>query len=318
MPSWQTSMCCDHHVPLGNPTWSRFVPWSVLRRRWELEHEASEHSRQRDAKAARLLAQQQAVAASQARATLARAEVVRHDPAPMFDKKLCVEAGSTCSFRGSLDVRSCCREDQSRILAAAHSDYTQALSAAAAAADELAHCIAAEEPGAHGIDDGQPHARHVLRCPVPHCTDSTDSISAADSASQAEVPDRGVCADLQQHSSNGARPNAAICRAVSTASGSEQSLPRADTATGTRVESCSTSIGPPDHLNTGLSSAASLAADGSDLPASHIAPGDSEAEEDLAQLADVMETCLIARVHAQYRVTSEAVTRYALGFWTAS
>ncbi len=130
-----------------------------------------------------------------------------------------------------------------------------------------------------------------------------------------EEPDSGVRPDLQPPSSDGADPDAAICHAMSTASSSEQSQPVVDTAS---IRSCSISGHPPDPRSAGLGSAASLAAHGSYIPSLHSEADDSEAEEAFAQLADVLQTCLTARVQAQYRVTSQAVTRCAVGSCTAT
>ena len=223
----------------------------------------------------------------------------------------------TC--RCVLDLRSCCREDRSRILDAAHGDYTQALSAAAAAVDELAHRIANEEPSACGADDAQLCTSHWLQWPENMYRNSADSTTTASSAGEGEDPDSGVRPDLQQHSGAGAALHAATCQAVSTASSSERSQPNVDKdSNGKWNGSCSITSHLPDPRNAGLSSAASSAGDGPDIASLHDALGDSEAEEDLAQLADVLQTCLTARVQAQYRVTSQAVTRCALGSWTAT
>ncbi len=214
-----------------------------------------------------------------------------------------------------VDLRSCCRDDQNRILAAAHGEYEQALSAASAAAVELAHCVAAADPSAQGAANAQPCVGALVQRPMPVHGDSPDSTSGAGSAGQAEEPDSSEHPGLQQHSSDGADPGAAVCQAISTASSSEQSQPIADTASiGKHVGSCTSSISQLDsHPYAGLSSAARAAASGSDIPSLHSEPGDSEAEEDFAQLADVLQTCLTARVQAQYQMTSQAVTRCALG-----
>ena len=216
------------------------------------------------------------------------------------------------------DIRSCCRDDQNRILAAAHGEYEQALSAATTAADDLAHCVAAAEPSPQGAANVQLCAGALMQHPVPAHSDSPDSVSGANSAGQAEEPDTRVHPDLQQHSSDGADPDAAISQATSTASSSEQRQPMADTASnGKCAGSCSISVHPPDPQSAGPGSAARSAADGSDIPSLHNDSGDSEAEEAFAQLADVLQTCLTAMVQAQYRVTSQAVTRCALGSCTA-
>ena len=156
----------------------------------------------------------------------------------------------------------------------------------------------------------QPSIAQLLQEAPVQSNSCTNSTSGTGLREEAAEPDLGCSVTQHQHSA-GVSSDAASCQSMTRASSTGHGQPGVnrdakDASAGSR--SASNQSQPQDNS---LSTAASTASDGSRILLQHIAPRDSEAEDDLAPLADVLQTCLTARVHAQYRVTSQAVTRCA-------
>ena len=129
---------------------------------------------------------------------------------------------------------------------------------------------------------------------------------------QPELVDGGRSV-LQLQSNNFTDADVGARHGVSTASSSNQShVPASHFDDGTGVNSRCVGLQPPQPQEDGLGGAASPALSKSQTLLLRVVSGDSEAEDELAPFGDVLRTCLTARVPAEYRLTSQAVTRFAL------